>query len=76
MNTAVNEINATDFLEVKLPKANCNAFRMVLDYIYTDQIDPAKYITKDEPDQEKIILIRLFSHQIIMKLSHFVGYFY
>ncbi|KAF7285692.1 hypothetical protein GWI33_010187 [Rhynchophorus ferrugineus] len=46
-------------LEVKLPNANCDAFRMVLDYIYTDCIDPSKYITRDEADPEKIILIRI-----------------
>lgn len=55
---SVNDIHATDFLEVKLPEANCDAFRMVLDYIYTDSIDPSKYINKAEPDQEKITLLR------------------
>ncbi|XP_019760823.2 leucine-zipper-like transcriptional regulator 1 [Dendroctonus ponderosae] len=58
-NNKVNDIHATDFLEVKLPGANCDAFRMVLDYIYTDSIDPSKYVNKAEPDQEKNTLLRI-----------------
>ncbi|KAL1505866.1 hypothetical protein ABEB36_005324 [Hypothenemus hampei] len=58
-NHKVIDINITDYLEVKLPNANCAAFRMVLDYIYTDQIDPSKYISDDVPDKRKTILIRI-----------------
>lgn len=30
------------FLEVKLPDASSDAFEMVLNYIYTDRIDPTE----------------------------------
>ncbi|XP_060530109.1 leucine-zipper-like transcriptional regulator 1 [Cylas formicarius] len=48
-------------LEVCLPKANSDAFKMVLDYIYMDCIDPEKYakVSKEDSDPEKIILVRM-----------------
>ncbi|XP_050307728.1 leucine-zipper-like transcriptional regulator 1 [Anthonomus grandis grandis] len=58
-NNKINHVNVSHYMEVFLPHANSDAFKMVLDYIYTDRIDPSKYVTKGGPDQEKTILIRI-----------------
>ncbi|XP_026473112.1 leucine-zipper-like transcriptional regulator 1 [Ctenocephalides felis] len=50
------------FLEVKLPDASSDAFEMVLNYIYTDRIDPTEKIK--DPFSNQIVLLMMDVYQL------------
>jgi len=54
-------------LEVRLPEAEAEAFRMVLDFIYTDQIDP----TRGEREKHATNEVVLSMMQVYMLAVHF-----
>ena len=50
-------------LEVKLPEADPDAFKMVLDFIYTDQIDPTRGSRERHQSGEVMLSMMQVSNQ-------------
>jgi hypothetical protein len=46
-------------LEVRIAEADPKAFRFVLDFIYTDQIDPTRNL-RDEANSDEVVLVSMF----------------
>lgn len=55
-------------LEVRLPDAVPEAFQMVLNYIYTDRIDPFRCNKKDH-NPNKIVLIMMDVYRLAVQVS-------
>ena len=54
-------------LEVVLPDAVPEAFRMVLSYIYTDRIDPTR--CKAEPSSNKVVLLMMDVYRLAVQVN-------
>ncbi|CAH0560075.1 unnamed protein product [Brassicogethes aeneus] len=57
LETEAGSTNDLPIVEIKLPDANPDAFEMILNFIYTDQIDPTKCAKEGEdPFSNRIVL--------------------
>lgn len=62
--------NDIPLLEVKLPDANPEAFEMVLNYIYTDCIDPTKKAKDGEdPFSNRIVLLMMDVYRLAVQFD-------
>jgi hypothetical protein len=66
-------------LEVRLPDSDPKAFRLVLDFIYTDQIDPTKNKKEDANSDEVselilVVKIDLLDPKVLIEFAGCIGY--
>lgn len=66
--TPVTSSSSSDHLEVKLPDANPKAFDLVLDFIYTDQIDPTRG-HRDLSASNEVVLIMMQVFTLALRLQ-------
>ena len=66
-----SDIDANKHLAVKLPDADAEAFNLVLEYIYTDKIDPKAGSRSSTSSNEVVLnIMRVYTLALYFQLSH------